>query len=600
MKDRKKKRKPLGKFLLLSLQLQWQLVGWRAIVIPIIGTSATLLSIGISFIYAQIINLIVRYVGNQVDSVFPNFWYLIAIVAIMRITELLIRNFEDYFNGKSTLLAEFNLERIIAERAATIDAAYFEDPKFQDTMLRVQKLNISWTLRNTSFIISDIVTIVIATVAILSLNWVLFILAVISTIPRLASSFYTAGKYREINLAISKKRRLNWYLRDSLTEWQQLKELRSFLAVSSFMKRFKKNHDEIIEIESNAQKKFAKIEAVAGIGSVITAVATRVWLFLQIISTKGVFSIGDYTFYDSLMGRLESSSASIVRNLKSIYEELINIEDYFEFMNTEPTVPVAKKPLLLQKSADVPEIEFRNVSFSYPQTNKKILKNISFSLKPGKKMALIGVNGAGKTTLVKLLLRFYDPDEGEIFIDGINLKEINLVSWYKKLAVIQQDFNHYPLTVAQNISFNPSGKVNEKKLKQAIKDAQADFVYKLPNQENTILTRFFDESVELSGGQWQKIALARVFYRQAPILVLDEPTSAIDARAETEIFHRLWKRQTNKGAIVISHRFSTVRDADNIVVIDKGKIIEQGTHERLMANRGVYHELFSKQAKSYQ
>lgn len=594
-----KKKKPLGKYFLLSLKLQWQLTGWRTIALPAIGVTATLTSIGRSYMYAQIINLIAKYIGSRVDSVFPEFWYLVGITAALGVLEPLIRNFEDYLISKSNVMAEYRLDSLIAERAATIDAAHFEDPKFQDTMSRVQRLNANWVLRSTSAIISDSVTIVIAAVAILSLNWVLFILAVISAIPRFVSSIYTANRYRKINLEISEKRRLNWYLRDSLTEWQQLKELRTFLSVKPFLKRLRKNQDEIIDIETKAQKKFSQIEAVSDTIGVITAVVTRIWLFLRIIETKGIFSIGDYTFYDSLISRMENSSASVVRNFKVIYEELINIEDYFVFMNIEPTIKKVDKPLVLASDL-IPNIEFRNVSFTYPGSTKKVLSNVSFTLEPGEKMALIGVNGAGKTTLIKLLLRFYDPNEGDIYVDGINLKDLDLVSWYKKLAVIQQDFNHYPLTVAHNISFDPFGSANPEKLKQAIKSAQADFVYELPNKENTVLTRFFDDSVDLSGGQWQKIALARAFYRQSPILVLDEPTSAIDARAESDIFNHLWNMQRKKSAIVISHRFSTVRDADQIVVIDKGKVIEQGKHETLMSKKGVYHELFSKQAKSYQ
>lgn len=594
-----KKKKPLGKYFLLSLKLQWQLTGWRTIALPAIGVTATLTSIGRSYMYAQIINLIAKYIGSRVDSVFPEFWYLVGITAALGVLEPLIRNFEDYLISKSNVMAEYRLDSLIAERAATIDAAHFEDPKFQDTMSRVQRLNANWVLRSTSAIISDSVTIVIAAVAILSLNWVLFILAVISAIPRFVSSIYTANRYRKINLEISEKRRLNWYLRDSLTEWQQLKELRTFLSVKPFLKRLRKNQDEIIDIETKAQKKFSQIEAVSDTIGVITAVVTRIWLFLRIIETKGIFSIGDYTFYDSLISRMENSSASVVRNFKVIYEELINIEDYFVFMNIEPVIKKADKPLVLANDL-IPNIEFRNVSFTYPGSTKKVLNNVSFTLEPGEKMALIGVNGAGKTTLIKLLLRFYDPNEGDIYVDGINLKDLDLVSWYKKLAVIQQDFNHYPLTVTQNISFDPFGSADPAKLTQAIKSAQADFVYELPNKEDTVLTRFFDDSVDLSGGQWQKIALARAFYRQSPILVLDEPTSAIDARAEADIFNHLWNMQRKKSAIVISHRFSTVRDADQIVVIDKGKVIEQGKHETLMSKKGVYHELFSKQAKSYQ
>ncbi|MDQ5943788.1 MAG: hypothetical protein QG675_556 [Patescibacteria group bacterium] len=600
MQDKPKTRKPLLKYFVQVFKLQWQLTGWRSIIYPILDVLATLISIGRSYIYAQIINLIALFIGGKVTTVFPKFWYLVGIATLAGVAEPLIRNIQDYFMTKLDLKAQYSLNLHIAKRSSEIDAAHFEDAEFQNTLSRVEKLNISWVMRSTSKMISDIVTVLIASVAILQLNWVLFVLAVISTLPRLISSIYTAGSWRKINLLISERRRFNWHLRDVLMDWNLLKEIRPFMAEKAFLSRMRKNQNEMYDIETNAQKKYSQIQAVADVTGVLTAVLTRIWLFYKIISTKGIFSIGDYTFYDSLISRLENSSTSLVRNFKDVYEELINIEDYFVFMNAPSRLAKPKDPIVLKDDNKVPSIEFENVSFTYPNTKKQILHTVSFKLESKEKMALIGVNGAGKTTITKLLLRFYDPTEGRILIDGMDLRKIDLNSWYKKLAIISQDFHRYPLTVGENISFDLDNKPDSKRLKSALNDAQAGFVKELAQQENTRLTRVFEDSVELSGGQWQKIALARAFYKQSPILVLDEPTSAIDARAEAEIFHRLWKRQAQKGAIVISHRFSTVREADNIVVIDHGKIIEQGTHADLMKNKGVYHELFTKQAKSYQ
>ena len=595
-----KNRKPLLKYFLQIFKLQWQLTGWRSIIYPILDIMATLISIGRSYIYAQIINLIALFIGGKVTTVFPKFWYLVGIATLAGVSEPLIRNIQDYFMTKLDLNAQYSLNLHIAKRSSEIDAAHYEDPEFQDVLSRVERLNVSWVLRSTSNILSDIVTVLIASVAILQLNWVLFVLAVISTLPRLISSIYTAGSWRKINLLVSERRRFNHALRDSLIKWDLLKEIRPFMAEGHFLRRMKKNQNEMYDIETKAQKKYSQIQAVADATGVLTAVVTRIWLFYKIISTKGIFSIGDYTFYDSLISRLENSSTSLVRNFKDVYEELINIEDYFIFMSAPSRLAKPKDPIVLNDDNKVPSIEFKNVSFTYPNTKKEILRNVSFKLSPKEKMALIGVNGAGKTTITKLLLRFYDPTEGRILIDGMDLRKIDLNSWYKKLAIISQDFHRYPLTVSENVSFDLSKGGDNKKILSALNDAQAGFVKELPSKEQTKLTRHFKDSVELSGGQWQKIALARAFYRQSPILILDEPTSAIDARAEVEIFHRLWKRQAQKGAIVISHRFSTVREADNIVVIDRGKIIEQGTHTELMKNKGVYHELFTKQAKSYQ
>ncbi len=593
-------RKDLLKYLSMSLKLQWQLTHWRTVFLPLIDISTSLISIGRSYMYAQIINLITAYISGSVPSVFPQFWQLLIITALAGVAEPLIANFQSYQNNKTTIQARNQLDRIIARRCAELDAAHFEDPEFQDIIERVERLDVGWVLRNLSSISSDIVTMLVATLAVLKLNWILFVLAIVSAIPRLISSVYSASRYREINVKLSPKRRLNWYLRDSLITWTHIREIRAAGAISGFLKRLIGNQDEMADIELKAQRHFSRIEAVTDTFGVATSVFTRVWLFMRIITTRGAFSIGDYTFYDSLVSRLENSSSSLVRNFRSIYEELINVEDYFIFMNADTKLTKPKNPMLIARGDHIPSIAFENVSFRYPGTKKHILKDVSFTLNPAEKMALIGVNGAGKTTLIKLLLRHYDPDSGRILIDGVDLRKIDLDSWYHKLAIIQQDFNHYPLTVAQNVTFQLQGPIDKRKLKQAISDAQADFVYELPKKERTVLTRFFDDSVELSGGQWQKIALARAFYRQANILVLDEPTSAIDARAESEIFHRLWHMQRDKGAIVISHRFSTVREADQIIVLDAGRVSEHGTHESLMKQKGVYHELFTKQAKSYQ
>lgn len=600
MGEPKKAKKPFGKYLSLSLKLQWTLTGWLTVAMPIFDAVLTVSSIGRSYLYALIINLITSYLSGNISTVFPKFWYLVAITGLFGILELAGRNFQDYLMTKTEVASRYKLDRLIAERCAELDAAYFEDPKFQDTLSRVDKLDINWVMRLLSRMLSDVVSIVIAAVAVLSLSPVLFVLAAVSSVPRLASSLINADRFRELNVILSEKRRLNWSLRSNLSEWQFIRELRPAGAIGAFLKRFRANHDDLSRQEVDQQKQASVVEGTAeGIG-VVTSIITRVWLFLRVINTNGAFGIGDYTFYDNLVSRLENSSSNLVRNFRTVYEQLANVEDFFVLMNATPKIVQPEHAIVLPHGGKIPVVEFYGVSFTYPGTSKKVLKDVSFRLESGQKMALIGVNGAGKTTLTKLLLRFYDPDEGQILVDGVDLREINLDSWYRKLAVIQQDFNRYPLTAAQNIAFDPTTKADPKRLKKAISDAQADFVYQLPKKEDTLLTRFYDSSVELSGGQWQKIALARAFYRQADVLVLDEPTSAIDARAEAAIFNSLWKMQAGKGAIVISHRFSTVRDADLIVVMDNGKIIEQGKHEELMKQTGVYHELFCKQAKSYQ
>ena len=246
------------------------------------------------------------------------------------------------------------------------------------------------------------------------------------------------------------------------------------------------------------------------------------------------------------------------------------------------------------------KIEFKNVWFKYPGTDRWIFENLNLVIEPGEHFALVGENGVGKTTLVKLLLRFYDVNEGSIQVNGVNLKDLNLNSWYSQLGTLFQDFNGYPLDIKNNITISQPGKVDDERLTIAIKESGVDeIVKKMPYGLETVLDSSFKKGIEPSGGQWQRVALARAFYRNPNVLILDEPTAAIDAKAEYTIFNSIFKNQKQKSAIIISHRFSTVRRADKIIVLNKGKIVEQGSHIELMKANGLYKEMFDRQAEGY-
>jgi len=249
-----------------------------------------------------------------------------------------------------------------------------------------------------------------------------------------------------------------------------------------------------------------------------------------------------------------------------------------------------------------PTIEFQDVSFQYPNSKKWALKNISFILKPGDKVAFVGENGAGKTTIIRLLLRFYDPSEGKVLINGTNIQEIDLTSYYNHVGVLFQDFNDYPYSVRDNIAL---GRVesfdDEERVRRAARLANADdFIEQYPEKYDQLLEVGFKKGIEPSGGQWQRLALARALFRDAGILVLDEPTASVDAKSEYAIFKTLEEHSQGRTTIVISHRFSTVRTAKKIYVIDKGKFIESGTHQSLIEiTNGLYKEMFEKQAAGY-
>jgi ATP-binding cassette, subfamily B, bacterial len=297
---------------------------------------------------------------------------------------------------------------------------------------------------------------------------------------------------------------------------------------------------------------------------------------------------------------VQSSLGSILGGLSDMYENSLYLTNLYSFLDYEPTIKSAPnaRPLKLPLREG---IEFRNVTFTYPGKTEPALRDVSFTIRPGEAVALVGQNGAGKTTVVKLLTRLYDPDEGQILLDGHDLREYDLESLHAAIGVIFQDYVTYFFSARDNIGVGRLEDIEQVELieQAAAKSGAAGVIEKLPKGYDTTLGRWFDEGYQLSGGEWQKVALARAFMRDAEILVLDEPTASLDARAEYEIFARMKELSRGKMTVFISHRFSTVRLADRIFVVEENTIKESGTHEELLALHGTYAELFNLQAEAY-
>ena len=315
---------------------------------------------------------------------------------------------------------------------------------------------------------------------------------------------------------------------------------------------------------------------------------------------SGALSVGDLTLTIGAFSRARSLMESLVSGLAGIAEQSLFIKDLFDFFDT-PSLIVSKP-----KALPVPQpirlgFEFENVSFSYAGSTQKVLNNVSFRFDAGEKVALVGENGAGKTTLVKLLARLYDPTEGRILLDGIDLREYDVDNLRHEIGVIFQDYMRYDMLAAENIGFGriehaeDQGRIE----RSAQKSLAAPVIENLPGNYRQMLGRRFEGGLDLSIGQWQKIALARAYMRDAQILILDEPTASLDARAEFEVYQRFVELTAGKMAILISHRFSTVRMADRILVLEQGRIAEQGSHQQLLALGGKYAELFELQAAGY-
>ena len=311
-------------------------------------------------------------------------------------------------------------------------------------------------------------------------------------------------------------------------------------------------------------------------------------------------SIGDTTFFVSSISNFYSSMKNMTAELVMFLDSVTKGKQVVEFFNLQPLV--SDGSVKLERLVTPPSIDVNNITFRYPGSHRDIFKNFSMKIESGQKVAIVGENGAGKSTLVKLLCRMYDPQEGKILINGIDLKELSINDWYKNVGTLFQDFNFYSsLTVEENIYIGKSVKeIDRKKIVASAKNAEAhEFIMKYKKKYNTVMSEDFKDGVKPSHGQKQKIAIARFFYRDTPLVIFDEPTSSIDADSEFRIFNRIYKFFNKKTVIIISHRFSTVRKADVIFVIKDGKLIEKGSHRELMERKGVYFRNFTVQAEGY-
>jgi len=302
----------------------------------------------------------------------------------------------------------------------------------------------------------------------------------------------------------------------------------------------------------------------------------------------------------SAFSRSRDIMESLVQQLVDVSEQALYVKDLFDYFDTKPSIISKPNALPVPRSIRT-GFEFQNVYFTYPGAKEEVFKGVSFKLKPGERIALVGENGAGKTTLVKLLARLYDPTEGRILLDGVDLKDYSAEELRREIGVLFQDYVRYDMTAGENIGFGRIEELgNQPKTEQAaVKSLAAPVIEKLQNRYQQMLGWRFDGGAELSTGQWQKIALGRAYMRDAQILILDEPTASLDARAEFEVYRRFLDLTGGKTAVLISHRFSTVRMADRILFLEQGKLIEEGTHQELVTLRGKYAELFELQAKGY-
>ena len=488
----------------------------------------------------------------------------------------------------------------LMKQSARLDLECFEDAEFYDKLERARRQASSRILLMSQALtqLQDAITVFFLAAALITFNaWLLLLLA-ITLIPAFLGETHFNSQSYSLMYGWTQERRELDYLRFAGASEETAKEVKIFGLSDFFGSRYKKLAGEYYHANKNLSVRRA---AWGGLLSMLGSLGYYTAYVVIIFRTvNGELSLGDLIFLSGSFLRLRSLMESILIRFSSIADSALYLKDLFDFLEMEPNISSKQNALPFPQTIRE-GFTFENVSFRYPQTEQWVLRDISFTLNPGEKLALVGENGAGKTTLVKLLTRLYDPDEGRILLEGHDLRDYDLDGLRDAAGVIFQDYVKYHLTASENIAVGRiEERNNEARIVEAAKRSLADTVIdKLPEGYQQMIGRWFKQGTNLSGGEWQKIAIARAYMRDAQLLILDEPTAALDARAEHEVFRRFVELTYDKCAVLISHRFSTVRMADRIVVLHEGKLLEHGTHEELLAAKGQYSELFQMQAAGY-
>jgi ATP-binding cassette, subfamily B, bacterial len=533
--------------------------------------------------------------------------YLVLEVGIVLVAEILARASSLVESLLGDLFSNAMSVRLM-EHAARLDLAQFEDPEFYDHLERARRQTVGRIALLTLLLslAQDALTLLTLAGALIAYSpWLLLLLA-LAVIPSFLGETHFASLGYSLLFRWTPERRQLDYLRYVGASNVTAKEVQMFGLAPWVTEKYATLSQRFYEENRDLSVRRGLVSALLSILGTIGYYAAYVIILIHAV--RGEITIGMLTFLAASFGRGRDVIQSILLSASNVFEQALYLRDLFVFLDMQPTIespPNARTVPAKIRSGFV----FEDVGFRYPGSERWAVRNVDMTLEPGERVALVGENGAGKTTITKLLARLYDPTEGKITLDGVDLKEYDLASLRHAIAVIFQDFVRYDMRFDENIGVGEIEAVRgdldrNNGTPVAISDAAenslaASLLPRFENGYQQMLGRRFDDGVDLSGGEWQKIALARAYIRDAQVLILDEPTAALDARAEYEVFLRFSELVAGRMAVLISHRFSTVRMADRIIVLRNGKVEEQGSHEELLAKHGLYEELFTMQAAGY-
>lgn len=600
--DKKSFREQLGalKNLPKFFRLIWETSRRMTIANMLLRLLKSALPVTMLYIGKLIIDEVVRLIDVAGERDLSYLWMLVALeLGLAVLSDLINRGITlmdsllgDLFSNRTSVT--------LIEHAATLDLAQFEDATFYDKLERARRQTVTRVVLMSQVLsqMQDMVTIGFLAAGLIAFNPWLILILLIAVVP----SFLGESHFNERTYSLSRswtpERRELDYLRYIGASDETAKEIKTFNLSSFLASRFKELSDRYYTLNKSITVKRAIW------GSALSALGTLAYygayVFILFQTVMGVITIGSLTFLAGSFSNMRSLLQGIMTRFSQIAESALYLQDLFDFLELRPQITPPINPLPLPRPIKQ-GFTFENVGFKYHNSERWAVRHLSFHLKAGEKLALVGENGAGKTTLVKLLARLYEPSEGRILLDGMDLRAYDLNDLRHQVGIIFQDYVRFQMTASDNIAIGQISNIADKeRIQGSAQKSLADLVIqRLPNKYEQVLGKRFDKGVELSGGEWQKVALARAYMRDAQLLILDEPTSALDARAEHEVFLRFSELIEGRTAVLISHRFSTVRMAGRILFLEQGQLKELGTHEELLAKNGKYAELFQLQAKGY-
>jgi ATP-binding cassette subfamily B protein len=581
------------------LRMVWDSGPGTVLINLVLRVISALVPVAVLVVARWIIDTVVATAGSGKEMT-PHLWWLIALEFALAATGGLLGRGIFYFNVMLSEKYTRHVSLRLIEHASQLDLATYEDPSFHDRLerARAQATDRIVMVEAIARFLQQGITAASLCIGIFVFSPWLLLSIILCLVPTaMAESGFGIQLYMMRFRHTPKRRELD-YLRQLGASTESAKELKIFGLSPFLMSRYELLSGEILDdIVAHFGRAFRGLSVLSVLGTVGYYGA---YAFAVYKAARGELTVGELTF---LAGAISSANRTLQEMLMTavgIADQSLYISDMLGFFAVKPAIRSGPRALKVPRPIRQ-GFEFRDVTFMYPGRTEPVLKGVSFQLKPGERIALIGENGQGKTTIVKLMMRLYDPTEGQILLDGVDLREYDIEDLWHEIGVIFQDFARYEMTATNNIAVGRIERREDQTLvSEAASKSLADTVIeRLPGRYDQMLGRRFEGGVDLSGGEWQKIALARAYMRDAQLLILDEPTAALDARAELDVFNRFGELAAGKMAVLISHRFSTVRMADRILVLKGGKIVEDGHHEQLVALGGGYATMYELQAARY-